>query len=130
MGRWRCSARALPYSTGQAVVVADINSQVDYGHPALRGHLTSGYDFVTARPAGSTALNQAETGFLDQAETGFLDSERGFMNQFGAGVIDRSQAGFLYSLNPAYSHGTLCAGVIAGASLMGILDTLVGVFLL
>ena len=104
---------ALPYSTGQAVVVADINSQVDYGHPALRGHLTSGYDFVTARPAGSTALNQAETGFLDQAETGFLDSERGFMNQFGAGVLDRSQAGFLYSLNPAYSHGTLCAGVIA-----------------
>jgi len=104
---------ALPYSTGQAVVVADINSQVDYGHPALRGHLTSGYDFVTARPAGSTALNQAETGFLDQAETGFLDSERGFMNQFGAGVLDRSQAGFLYRLNPAYSHGTLCAGVIA-----------------
>jgi subtilisin family serine protease len=104
---------ALPYSTGQAVVVADINSQVDYAHPALVGHLTSGYDFVTTRPAGSTALNQAETGFLDQAETGFLDSETGFMNQFGAGILDYSQAGSLYRLNPAYSHGTLCAGVIA-----------------
>src|SRR5947207_3308081 len=27
---------ALPYSTGRGVVVADINSQVDYGHPALQ----------------------------------------------------------------------------------------------
>ncbi|PYS28757.1 MAG: hypothetical protein DMG11_11565 [Acidobacteria bacterium] len=105
---------ALPYSAGRAVVVADINSQVDYAHPALIGHLTSGYDFVATRPAGSTALNQAETGFLDQAETGFLDqAETGFLDEYGASILDHSQAGSLYSLNPAYSHGTLCAGVIA-----------------
>ena len=104
---------ASSYSTGQGVVVADINSQVDYAHPALVGHLTSGYDFVANRPSALTALNQAETGFLDQAETGFLDqAETGFLDQYGAGFLDPSLAGFDIS-NPAYSHGTLCAGVIA-----------------
>ena len=43
------SQDALLYSTGRGIVVADINSQVDYSHPALRGHLTSGYDFVSNR---------------------------------------------------------------------------------
>jgi subtilisin family serine protease len=85
---------ALSYSTGRGVVVADINSQVDYAHPALGGHLTSGYDFVTNKPVGSAALNQSEAGFLDDSEAGFLD---------GTGLL----------VNPAYSHGTLCAGVIA-----------------
>ena len=83
------SNEAKAYSTGRSVVVADINSQVDYGHPALRGHLTGGYDFVATRPGGSGSLNQAETGFLD---TSMLP---------------------LASANPAYAHGTLCAGIIA-----------------
>ena len=105
---------ASSYSTGQGVVVADINSQVDYAHPALVGHLTSGYDFVANRPSASTALNQAETGFLDQAETGFLDqAETGFLDRHGASFLDPSLAGFFDIPNPAYSHGTLCAGVIA-----------------
>src|SRR5882762_4358016 len=103
---------ALPYSTGQAVVVADINSQVDYGHPALRGHLTGGHDFVATRPGGSGSLNQAETGFLDQAETGFLDQEASFLQQAETGFLDTSMLP-LASANPAYAHGTLCAGIIA-----------------
>src|SRR5215813_4706929 len=37
---------AKAHSTGNGIVVADIDSLVDYSHPALRGHLTSGYDFV------------------------------------------------------------------------------------
>jgi subtilisin family serine protease len=102
--------KALRYSTGKGIVVADINSRVDYGHPALIGHLTGGYDFVASRPAGSAALNQSEAGFLDQSEAGFLD-------QSEAGFLDQSEAGFLDStgllVNPAHSHGTLCAGVIA-----------------
>jgi subtilisin family serine protease len=101
---------ALSYSTGRGVVVADINSQVDYAHPALGGHLTSGYDFVTNKPVGSAALNQSEAGFLDQSEAGFLDqSEAGFLDDSEAGFLDGT--GLL--VNPAYSHGTLCAGVIA-----------------
>src|SRR5262249_44675253 len=30
---------------GYGVIVADINSAVDFNHPALQGHLTGGYDF-------------------------------------------------------------------------------------
>ena len=102
--------QALPYSRGRGIVIADINSQVDSRHPALAGHLTGGYDFVATRPAGSAALNQSEAGFLDQSEAGFLDeSEAGFLHQSEAGFLDRT--GLL--VNPAYSHGTLCAGVLA-----------------
>jgi len=105
--------QALPYSTGRGIVIADINSQVDFSHPALRGHLTSGYDFVATRPAGSAVLNQSEAGFLDQSEAGFLDqSEAGFLDQSEAGFLDTT--GLL--VNPAYSHGTLCAGVLAAIS--------------
>jgi subtilisin family serine protease len=106
------SNEAKTYSTGRSVVVADINSQVDYGHPALRGHLSGGYDFVATRPSGSSSLNQAETGFLDQAETGFLDQEKTFLQQAETGFLDTSLLP-LGSTNPAYSHGTLCAGIIA-----------------
>jgi len=106
------SNEAKAYSTGRSVVVADINSQVDYGHPALRGHLTGGYDFVATRPGGSGSLNQAETGFLDQAETGFLDQEASFLQQAETGFLDTSMLP-LASANPAYAHGTLCAGIIA-----------------
>ena len=37
---------ALSLATGRGVIIADINSLVDYGHPALRGHLTSGSEFL------------------------------------------------------------------------------------
>jgi len=71
---------ARSYSTGSGVVVADINSNLDYAHPALIGHLTSGYDFVATRPPGSPFLDQAarfhgpgRRGFMDQADAGFMD---------------------------------------------------------
>src|SRR5438132_4092454 len=44
------AGNAAPFSTGRGVVVADINSQVDYAHPALAGHLTSGHDFIAGNP--------------------------------------------------------------------------------
>ncbi len=105
---------ALAYSNGSGIVVADINSQVDHGHPALWGHLTSGYDFVATRPTGATALNQSEAGYLDQSEAGYLDqSEAGYLDQFGAILSTGLPANGNQILNPAYSHGTLCAGIIA-----------------
>ena len=103
------SQSAQAYSTGTGVVVADINTQVDHSHPALIGHLTSGYDFIATRPSGSTSINQSEAGFIDQSEAGYIDqSEAGFIDGIGGvlGLPDLTQ-------NPAYGHGTLCAGVIA-----------------
>jgi subtilisin family serine protease len=40
---------AQQYSTGRGIIIADINSRVDFGHPALSGHLGAGYDFVANR---------------------------------------------------------------------------------
>ena len=97
---------ALAYSTGRGVVVADINSKVDVAHPALIGHLTGGYDFVANKPSGSTALNQSSSSFMDQSSSSFMD-------QSSSSFMDQSSSSFVDSGNPAYSHGTLCAGIIA-----------------
>jgi subtilisin family serine protease len=101
--------QARPYSTGRGIVIADINSQVDYSHPALIGHLTSGRDFVTNRPPGSAAVNSSTASFLDQSQAGVLDqASTAFIHQSYAGFLDDPD-----TQNPAYSHGTLTAGVIA-----------------
>jgi subtilisin family serine protease len=122
------SNAAHDYSTGRGIVVADINSRVDYGHPALLGHLTSGYDFVANTRSSAATLNQSSAGFLDdQSSAGFLDdqSSAGFLDQSTAGFLDsmgvsilndQSSAGFLDGSHPGYSHGTLCAGVIAAVA--------------
>ena len=108
------SADALAYSRGRGVVVADINSSVDLTHPALIGHLTTGYDFVANKPSGSTALNQSSSSFMDQSSSSFMDqSSSSFMDQFSATLLHQSSSSFMDGSDPAYSHGTLCAGVIA-----------------
>ena len=125
------STNAQSYSRGTGIVIADLNSSVDFAHPALAGHLTGGYDFVGARAGYAGTLNQAGAGFLDQAGAGFLDQAgAGFLDQAGAGFLDQNAASFLDPAvaaalgngKPAYAHGTLCAGVIAavapGATIM------------
>ena len=126
---------------GRGVVVADINSRIDYAHPALVGHLTAGYDFVMERGSGGASLNQSSASFLDQSSAGFLDqssagfldqSSAGFLDQSSAGFLDQSSAGFLDqssasfldqssasfldTTNPAHGHGTFCAGLIAAVA--------------
>jgi subtilisin family serine protease len=117
---------AWKYYDGYGVVVADINSAVDYGHPALRGHLTSGYDFVAAQGSSYATLNQSSASFLDQSSASFLDqSSASFLDQSSASFLDQSSASFLDGMpqvgvvtanNPAYGHGTLCAGLIAAVA--------------
>ncbi|MBI4471790.1 MAG: S8 family serine peptidase [Acidobacteria bacterium] len=104
------TGEALPYSAGRGVVVADINSQVDFSHPALLGHLTSGYDFVASKPDGYGVLEQSEMSQLEQSEMSQLEqSEMSQLEQSGA-ILEPLG---LDTLSPAYSHGTLCVGVIA-----------------
>jgi subtilisin family serine protease len=115
---------ALPTSTGSGVVIADINSIVDFSHPALRGHLTAGYDFVLGKPAGfnlnqstSSFLDQSSASFLDQSTSSFLDqSTASFLDQSTASFLDQSTASFLDASNPAHGHGTLVAGILAGVA--------------
>jgi subtilisin family serine protease len=101
--------KALAYANGHGVVVADINSLVDYSHPALKGHLTGGYDFISAKPSAEASLNQSGSDFLDQSGSDFLDqSGSDFLDQNGLSLLSN-----LVGNNPAYGHGTLCAGIIA-----------------
>src|SRR6185436_4576020 len=114
------SGRALAYSTGRSVMIADIDSSVDYGHPALTGHLGAGYDFVANRPTDVVGLND------DQSSAGFLDDDQssaGFLDSGGIQLLDdQSSAGFLDNGAGARSHGTFVAGILAaiapGATIM------------
>jgi len=107
---------ALEYSTGRGLLIADINSRVDIGHPALQGHIAAGYDFVANRSADVVALNddQSTAGFLDddQSTAGFLDDD-----QSTAGFLDGNGIPLLTGTNllnsGAADHGTFCAGIIA-----------------
>src|SRR6266566_4397378 len=59
--------QAMAYSKGRGVVVADLNSRVDYAHQALIGHLTGGYDFVSGRTSNGNTLDQSSASFLDSS---------------------------------------------------------------
>ena len=116
---------AVHFFRGRGVVIADINARVDYGHHALIGHLTGGYDFVAERGSGNASLNQSSASFLDQSSAGFLDqssagfldqSTAAFLDQSTASFLDQSSAGFLDATNPAHGHGTFCAGLIAAVA--------------
>jgi subtilisin family serine protease len=110
------SNEAQQYATGRGILIADINSRVDLGHPALRGHMAAGYDFVASRPADVVGLNddQSTAGFLDddQSTAGFLDDD-----QSTAGFLDGNGIQLLAGTNllnsGAADHGTFCAGILA-----------------
>jgi subtilisin family serine protease len=105
---------ALAHSTGQGVIVADINSSVDTTHPALAGHLTSGYDFVVGKPVGVASQDESSASYLDESSASYLDAATvTYLNQSSASYLDESSASYLDGQNPAYSHGTLTAGIIA-----------------
>jgi subtilisin family serine protease len=116
--------KAHPRSKGTGIIIADINAAVDYSHPALRGRLTSGYDFILGKAADVT-INQSSASFLDQSSASFLDqssaafldqSSAAFLDQSSASFLDQSSASFLDATNPAHGHGTLVAGIIAAVA--------------
>jgi subtilisin family serine protease len=125
--------KAVAVATGRGIIVADINSRIDYGHPSLRGHLTGGYDFVAERGSRGFTLDQSSASFLDQSSAAFLDqssaafldqssaafldqSTAAFLDQSTASFLDQSSASFLDASNPAHGHGTFCAGLIAAVA--------------
>jgi subtilisin family serine protease len=124
--------QARSKSTGKGVVIADINAALDYSHPALRGHLTSGYDFIIGRAydvtldqssssfldqSGSSFLDQSGSSFLDQSGSSFLDqSSSSFLDQSSSSFLDQTSARIIDASNPAHGHGTLVAGILAAVA--------------
>jgi subtilisin family serine protease len=107
------SGESLAYSKGRGVVIADLNARVDVRHPALIGHLTTGYDFVESQSAGYQAVNQQPAGFMNQSSSSFMDqSSSSFMDAAHVSLLNQSSSSFMDG-KPGYSHGTLCAGILA-----------------
>jgi subtilisin family serine protease len=124
MQRIRVSG-AQARSRGAGIVIADLNSAIDYAHPALQGHLIGGYDFVGARAGYAGTLDQADAAFLDTADAAFLDqADAAFLDQADAAFLDQADAAFLDHTviaaidngNPAYGHGTLVAGIMSAVA--------------
>src|SRR5207247_11315689 len=96
----------------RGVAVAVIDSLMDYSHPALAGHLTSGRDFTG--PGGGIILNDSSAGYLDDSSAGYLDQATiTYLNDSSAGYMDASSAGYLDSQPPAWSHATSVGSIIA-----------------
>ncbi len=123
-------SQALRVATGRGVIIADIDASVDVNHPALRGHLIAGTDFVGKQTGCGAGTNQSSSSFLDQSSASFLDqssasfldqssasfldqSSASFLDQSSASFLDQSSASFLDNNSPAHGHGTMVAGILA-----------------
>ena len=117
-------------STGniaEGIIVAVVDSGVDFDHPLLSGALVDqGWDF-TRNQAGATDwgdLDQSTAAILDtddcpwiQGDTGpVLDPDclPGNLNQSTAAILDGLTIGQLdgHTIPPAFGHGTMVAGLI------------------
>src|SRR5262249_19689514 len=112
--------QATTFYDGYGVTVADINSWTDSSHPALQGHLTAGYDFVTAQGPTYALLNESSSSFLDESSSSFLDQSGGqpidpatsaFLTESSSSFLDNGPLplGLIGGSNVAYGHGTMVA---------------------
>jgi subtilisin family serine protease len=108
----------LAFSTSGKVIVADIDTGVDFTHPALKGVLLQGYDFTRNQAGGNEMLDvtnpkakpctnsNCSSANVNQSTAAVLD-------QSTAAVLDQSTAAVLDQ--PGYSdfgHGTMVLGII------------------
>ncbi|MGH9776051.1 MAG: S8 family peptidase [Candidatus Acidiferrales bacterium] len=108
-------ARAQFHVTGHAIV-ADIDTGVDFSHPALRGVLLQGYDFTRNRPGGNEMadVSGGNTGNCQQCSSASVNqSTAAVLDQSTAAVLDQSTAAVLDSPQYAdFGHGTMVLGVV------------------
>jgi hypothetical protein len=100
------TAKGLQPGTG---IVADIDTGVDPGHPALQPVLLLGYDFTRNQAGGSEMTDVAGLNLHPQTNTTNVAK----VNQSTAAVLDQSTAAVLDgSPYAAFGHGTMVMGVI------------------
>jgi subtilisin family serine protease len=116
--------RAHTLATGDGVVVATIDTGVDFSHSVLRNSLIPGWDFVHNVPGGQELadLNQETTPILDQETTPILDQETTpildggtaiILQQETTPILDQETTPILDGKKfPDYGHGTAVAGLI------------------
>jgi subtilisin family serine protease len=88
-------------------IVADIDTGVDFTHPALQHVLLPGYDFTRNQPYGSELADAP-------ASTNSGNGQPGQVNQSTVAVLDQSTVAVLDSNNryAAFGHGTMVLGII------------------
>jgi len=99
-----------------SVIVADIDTGVDFSHPALRAVLLQGYDFTRNRVGGNEMAdvsNPVTQNCSNCQKAGVDQSTAAVLDQSTAAVLDQSTAAVLDS--PQYSdfgHGTMVLGMV------------------
>ncbi len=90
-------------------IVADIDTGVDPGHPALQSALLLGYDFTRNQAGGSEM-----TDFASPAPPPCPNCQPAIVNQSSAAILDQSSAAILDGnlQYAAFGHGTMVMGVI------------------
>lgn len=90
-------------------IVADIDTGVDPGHPALQNALLPGYDFTRNQVGGSEM-----TDFASPAPPPCPNCQPAIVNQSSAAILDQSSAAILDGnlQYAAFGHGTMVMGVI------------------
>src|SRR6266403_304786 len=91
-------------------IVADIDTGVDPGHPALQPVLLLGYDFTRNQAGGSEMTDVAGLNLPPQTTTTNVAK----VNQSTAAVLDQSTAAVLdgNSQYAAFGHGTMVMGIM------------------
>jgi hypothetical protein len=100
--------------TGTGIVVVDIDTGVDPGHPALQGVLLPGYDFTRNQSGGSEMNDLPPTFPQPNPCTSATCPAPAKVNQSTAAVLDQSTAAVLdgNSQYAAFGHGTMVMGII------------------
>lgn len=100
-------------STGIGVIIADIDNGVDLNHPALRGALIPGFNFLNNSNDVSVfaGLNQSTVSVLNEAAD-LNQSTVSVLNQSTVSVLNQSTVSVLNSLPPMLGHGTEVVGVL------------------
>jgi len=89
-------------------IVAIIDTGIDPDHPALRGALLPGYDFI--RNVDGSA---DEKGDVTQSTTGVVDNGNPFFVSGTVGaLLDSVSARLIGTNNAAFGHGTMVAGIV------------------
>ncbi len=90
-------------------IVADIDTGVDPGHPALTSALLPGYDFTRNQAGGSEMPD-----FASPAPPPCPNCQPAVVNQSSAAILDQSSAAILDGnlQYAAFGHGTMVMGVI------------------
>src|SRR5260370_7659395 len=96
-------------------IVADIDTGVDPGHPALQGVLLLGYDFTRNQPGGSELndISSSSCPFASCPPPPCPTCSPAKVNQSTAAVLDQSTAAVLDGTPyAAFGHGTMVMGII------------------